>query len=59
MYYINCFLSGKGLFAKTNIPSNTVLGVYPGDHISKKEMIKRSEQRAEQDRFVFEYNRIL
>ena len=57
--FINFIVSGKGLFAKCSIPANTVLGVYPGDHLTKDEMLKRSHEREEEDRFVFQYENIL
>ena len=55
----NHVISGKGLFAKCFIPENTVLGVYPGDHLTKDEMLKRCHEREEEDRFVFQYENIL
>lgn len=46
---------GKGLFARTNIPKNTVLAYYPGDRLSAEESLDRKNEREEGDRFVFEY----
>lgn len=46
---------GKGLFARKQIPSQTVLAYYPGDRISEEEVNKRSMSRTETDRFVFTY----
>ena len=50
------FILGKGLFARKDIPANTVLAFYPGDRISAEEMENRSSNRFEADRFVFSIN---
>lgn len=50
---------GKALFAKCKIPKDTVLAVYPGDIIKEEEMLIRSQNRVESDRYVMQFGRRL
>lgn len=52
---VSCF-SGKGLFARCEIPKDTPLGFYPGDRIDAAELEQRSSSRMEADRYVFTIN---